>query len=71
MSELRRIREAAGIPQIKLAELADVSRFRLYKAECGWLELTAEERQRVNQVLAPAIASAARTIVSFQKAVSA
>jgi predicted transcriptional regulator len=61
-TELRKLREAAGIPQIKLAEQANVSRFRLYKAECGWLELTHDERERVNQVLNPAIAAAAQAI---------
>jgi predicted transcriptional regulator len=68
MSDLRKIREAAGLPQIRLAQQANVSRFRLYRAECGALALTPEERERVNQVLAPAIAAAALAIVSFQNA---
>src|SRR5437899_5786334 len=59
-TELRGMREAAGVPRIVLADLAGVSAFRLYRAEAGRCQLTAEERAAIDRVLGPELERAAR-----------
>ncbi|MBY0316326.1 MAG: helix-turn-helix domain-containing protein [Bdellovibrionales bacterium] len=43
MKSIRYMREELGISQIKLAQLAEVSRWRLQSHESGLTELTEEE----------------------------
>ena len=66
-TELRAMREAAGVPRIVLADLAGVSRFRLYEAERGVRELTAEERAAIDRVLGPELERAGRVATEFQR----
>ncbi len=66
-TELRAMREAAGVPRIVLADLAGVSAFRLYRAEAGRCELTAEERAAIDRVLGPELERAARVATEFQR----
>jgi len=70
MSELRELREAAGVPRIVLADRAGVSRFRLYEAERGVRELTAEERSAIERVLAPELAKAVRAAAQLQQRIA-
>lgn len=62
---LRTIREAFGISQIDLARRACVSRFRLYEAECGSIELRPEEVEAIERVLKPAAARAVEAAVAL------
>jgi len=66
MSELRRVRESAGLPRIILADRAGISRFRLYEAERGVRKLTPEEIQAIGRVLAPEFAKQVRAAAQFQ-----
>jgi predicted transcriptional regulator len=50
-TELRQVREVAGLSQIRLAKRARVSRMRLQLAEAGDLELHLEEIRRVEQAI--------------------
>ena len=53
MDNLKVIRKAAGLSQIGLARRAGVSRFRLYLAEAGTLELRPDEMVAINRAIAP------------------
>ena len=52
MNELRRLREAAGASQIRIANSAGVSRMRLSLAETGDVELDAEEVAAIRKAIA-------------------
>ena len=67
MTDLRKIRKAAGVPRIVLADRAGVSAFRLYQAEAGRCELTATERAAIDRVLGPELQKAARTAEQFER----
>ncbi len=64
--DLKNLREAAGIPRIRLADEAGVSRFRLYEAERGVRALTLAELAAIEKVLAPALPRSAQTVHEFQ-----
>jgi len=66
VTQLRELREAAGVPQIELARRCGISRFRIYEAEFGMRELTAEELQAIQRVLAPEFAKQVRAAAQFQ-----
>ena len=68
MSGLKRIRQAAGIPRIVLADSAGISRFRLYEAERGVRELTAEEKTAIQRVLKSALHKVILAAAEFDKA---
>jgi hypothetical protein len=67
MSELRKLREAAGIARVVLADRAGVSRFRLWEAENNLRSLTPEEKSAIDKVLAPALAATVRTVAEYQR----
>jgi helix-turn-helix protein len=71
MSELRQLREAAGVPRIVLADRAGVSAFRLYQAEAGRCELTATERARIDRVIGPELDKVVRTAAEFHLRIGA
>jgi transcriptional regulator with XRE-family HTH domain len=52
MNELRRLREAAGASQIRIANLAGVSRMRLSLAETGDVELDVKEVAAIRKAIA-------------------
>jgi transcriptional regulator with XRE-family HTH domain len=52
MNELRRLREAAGASQIRIAKLAGVSRMRLSLAETGDVELDVKEVAAIRKAIA-------------------
>jgi len=52
MIELRRLREAAGASQIRIANSAGVSRMRLSLAESGDVELDAKEVAAIRKAIA-------------------
>jgi predicted transcriptional regulator len=52
MNEIRRLREAVGASQIRIAKLAGISRMRLSLAETGDVDLSAKEVTAVRQAIA-------------------
>jgi transcriptional regulator with XRE-family HTH domain len=52
MHEIRRLREAVGASQIRIAKLAGVSRMRLSLAETGDVELDAKEVSAIRKAIA-------------------
>ena len=68
MSTLKAIRKAAGLSQIKLAQRAHISRFRLSLAEAESLELRPEELAAISRVIKPEIEKTARIAVGFKNA---
>lgn len=67
MTELRQLREAAGVPRIVLADRAGVSRFRLYEAERGVRVLTPEELAAIDRELRREHAKAVRAATEFER----
>ena len=51
MKDLRELRRMVGFTQYRLSARSGVSRTRLSLAECGEIELTNEEEQKVKKVL--------------------
>ena len=68
MTNLTELRQIARKTLLQVATEAEVSSNRLWRAEHGFIELTGEERSRVEQVLRPALRAAGRTIVEFERA---
>jgi transcriptional regulator with XRE-family HTH domain len=52
MNEIRRLREAAGASQIRIANLAGVARMRLSLAETGDVEFDVNEMASVKKAIA-------------------
>jgi transcriptional regulator with XRE-family HTH domain len=52
MDEIRRLREAAGASQIRIAKLAGMSRMRLSLAETGDVELAPAEVDAIRKAIA-------------------
>lgn len=65
MTELRQLREAAGVPRIVLADRAGVSRFRLYEAERGVRELSPKELAAIDRELRREHERAVRAATKF------
>ncbi len=65
MSNLKEIRRAAGLSQVRLALRANVSRFRISLAEAGEVELRPEELESIKRVVAPEIEKTARVASEF------
>jgi transcriptional regulator with XRE-family HTH domain len=55
MSDLKSMRELAGMTQFSISRRSGVSRMRLSLAECGEVELDAEEEAAVRRILLAAI----------------
>jgi predicted transcriptional regulator len=66
MTDLRQLRESAGLSRILLADNAGVSRFRLYEAERGVRELTPEENAAIDRALRREHAKAVRAAEAFE-----
>lgn len=66
--DIRAIRKATGLSQIKLARLANVSRFRLSLAEERSIELRADELDALGKVLGPEVERARAAVASFTNA---
>jgi transcriptional regulator with XRE-family HTH domain len=49
--DIRKVRRTARLTQVQLSQLARISRMRLSFAECGYVELSEDERERVRKVL--------------------
>jgi predicted transcriptional regulator len=62
ISQIREMRERAGISQYELSNLADVPRDRLSRFECGYLELCVDEQSRIERALEEALRGQARRI---------
>ena len=71
MDELRRLREAAGASQIRIARLAGVPRMRLSLAETGDVQLNEEQETAVRSAICDfARATAAELLKIAQLAVT-
>lgn len=68
MSNLKAIRKAAGFSQIRLADRANISRFRLSLAESGLLDLRGDELQAIRTAITPEIQKTARLASEFESA---
>jgi predicted transcriptional regulator len=62
MSKLARHRRATGLTQHQLSRGADVPRWKITFAETGRIKLTADELQRIEQVLAARVKEIARMV---------
>jgi DNA-binding XRE family transcriptional regulator len=60
MNNLKEIRKAAGLSQVVLAHKAHISRFRLYLAESGSIELRADELAAIANAVRPEMQRTAR-----------
>lgn len=66
-SDLKIVREVARKSLHCLAAEADVSLGRLWKAEQGYIELTAGERAALDRVLFPALAQSVNAVQCYQR----
>jgi transcriptional regulator with XRE-family HTH domain len=67
MNELRRLREAAGASQIRIANLAGVSRMRLSLAETGDVELDVKEVAAIRKAIAIFATTSAAELVKVAR----
>lgn len=65
-SKIRHLRESRGISQLRLAFLANVSRFRLNLAERAMLELRADECENIRQTLSKIAKTKRRQTTRYQ-----
>lgn len=66
MTNLKALRKAAGLTQIRLARKAGVSRHRLCLAEIGELELRPDELAALNGAITTGIQQANRLAIELQ-----
>ena len=66
MKQLRRLRKATGLTQIRLAAKAGVSQYRISLAETDQLELRPEETAALCAVLGSELADVSREIREFK-----
>jgi hypothetical protein len=64
--DIKAVRKTAGMSQIQLSRRANISRFRLYLAECNSLQLRPEEVRAIGDVVGPELEKAARIASDFQ-----
>ena len=51
MNEMKLLRERLKVSQFRLSQLAGVQRFRISRAECGYLTLSSDEALRIEFAL--------------------
>jgi len=65
--QLRKLREITGLSTLELARRARMSRFRLWQAETGLIQLEPAELARVSRELKPYLAEAVTVIATYQR----
>jgi DNA-binding XRE family transcriptional regulator len=65
--DIKALRLQVGMPRIKLAAAAGISRFRLYESEKGLRQLRPEEIAACEQALAGELARYVRTAQALQE----
>jgi DNA-binding XRE family transcriptional regulator len=66
MGNIKELRKAAGLTQVKLARQSGVSRFRICMAETESLPLRPEEVEAINRAVAPELEKTLRVASTFQ-----
>jgi transcriptional regulator with XRE-family HTH domain len=66
MQQLKRLRRASGLSQLRLSQLSGVSVNRISLAESGWLQLETVEIRSLYRALLPELTETLRVVQEFQ-----